>query len=178
MLEIHTTQTENNQHAVCRVPVYGKCSWPSSLLLVEALGHQLQQEDWERALATVPYVVVTDSKSLFDCLNKTVCTYTQADDKRTAIDIAILKDDLGLSGGHPRWIEGANTIADPLTKKMRGDFLRGVANKGFWTLSFAGHQKLRSEHDILLLCIDCEIKKGNTKCGRCESCIGFPLFLH
>eukprot|EP00435_Cladocopium_sp_Y103_P005667 s2718_g1.t2 len=123
-------KTVNTLSAECQSMVYavGMAHW-HRFLLVEALGHNLQQEDWERALSAVPYVAVTDSKSLFDCLNKTVCAYTQADDKRTAIDIAILKDDLGRSGGHPRWIEGSNMLADPLTKKMRGDFLRGAASE-------------------------------------------------
>ena len=110
------------------VHAVGMTHW-HRFLLIEALGHNLQQEDWERALSTIPYVAVTDSKRLFDCLNKTVRAYTQADDKRTAIDIVILKDDLGRSGAHRRWVEGSNMLADPLTKKMRGDFLRGVANK-------------------------------------------------
>ena len=95
---------------------------------------------------------MTDSKSLFDCLHKLICSYTQADDKRTAIDIAILKGDLQRSGGHARWIEGTNMIADPLTKKMKekmkGTFLRGIANDGLWSISFHGHQKLRDQYDV------------------------------
>eukprot|EP00435_Cladocopium_sp_Y103_P035126 s1424_g9.t1 len=102
-----------------------------------ANGHTIQ-DDW------------TSTRGI-STLNKDSWTGKTADDKRTAIDIAILKDDLSRSGGHPRWIEGSNMIADPLTKKMRGDFLRGVANQGFWTLSYAGHQKLKSEYDILLV---------------------------
>ena len=81
------------------------------------------------------------------------CTswYTQTDDKRTAIDIAILKGDLTRSGGHTRWIEGANMLADPLTKKMRSDFLRAVCKKGYWTFTHHGNQSLRKEFDLLLV---------------------------
>ena len=147
-------KTVNTLSAECQsmVQAVGTAHWHRFLLL-EALGHELKQDEWERQLASIPYVAITDSKSLFDCLNKTVCTYTQADDKRTAIDIAMLKDDLQKSGGHPRWIEGSNMLSDPLTKKMKGEFLRRVANNSFWALSFAGHEKLCAEHEILLICV-------------------------
>jgi len=142
-------KTVNTLSAECQAMVYavGNAHW-HRFVLVEALGHHLFGDDWERQLAAVPYVSVTDSKSLFDCLRKLICSYTQADDKRTAIDIAILKDDLQRSGGHARWIEGTNMIADPLTKKMKGTFLRGVANDGLWSISFHGHQKLRDQYDV------------------------------
>ena len=143
-------KTVNTLSAECQamVSAVGNAHWHRFLLL-EAVGYHLSGDDWEHQLAAVPYVSVTDSKSLFDCLHKLICSYTQADDKRTAIDIAILKDDLQRSGGHARWIEGTNMLADPLTKKMKGAFLRGVANDGLWSLSFHGHQKLRNQYDVL-----------------------------
>jgi len=79
-----------------------------------------------------------------------VCSYTQTEDKRTAIDIAILKGDLKKSGGHARWVVGNNMVADALTKRMRGDFLRAVCNKGKWTLTHHGSLWLRSDFDILM----------------------------
>ena len=143
-------KTVNTLSAECQAMVgaVGNAHWHRFLLL-EALGHSLSGDDWERQLAAIPYVSVTDSKSLFDCLHKLICSYTQADDKRTAIDIAILKDDLQRSGGHARWIEGTNMLADPLTKKMKSAFLRGVANDGLWSISFHGHQKLKDQYDVL-----------------------------
>lgn len=93
-----------------------------------------------------------DSKSLFDCLSKLVCTYTQVDDKRTAIDVAILKDEMHRSCGHIRWVEGTNMIADPLTKKMSSDFLRSVCNRGRWALTSLGHASLASAgHEVMIL---------------------------
>jgi len=62
-------------------------------------------------MASIPYVAVTGYK-LFDCVNKPVCTYTQTADKRTAIDIAILKDDLKRTGSHTRWVEGSNMLSN------------------------------------------------------------------
>ena len=81
----------------------------------------MSNEAWEATLSSIPYVAVTDSKSLYGCLAKLVCTYTQTDDKRTLIDIAILKDDL---------VQGRNMLCDPLTKRTKGQFLRSVSNTG------------------------------------------------
>ena len=144
-------KTVNTLSAECQSMVLGVGSvhWHRFLLL-EALGHQLNSSQWEAQLAAIPYVAVTDSRSLYDCLSKLVCSYTQTEDKRTAIDIAILKDDLKKSGGHARWIAGNNMVADALTKRMKGDFLRAVCNKGKWTLTHHGNQLLRSDFEILM----------------------------
>ena len=123
-------KTVNTLSAECQSMVLGVGSvhWHRFLLL-EALGHQLNSSQWEAQLAAIPYIAVTDSRSLYDCMNKLVCSYTQTEDKRTAIDIAILKDDLKKSGGHARWVAGNNMVADALTKRMKGDFLRAVCKK-------------------------------------------------
>ncbi|CAL1148194.1 unnamed protein product [Cladocopium goreaui] len=144
-------KTVNTLSAECQSMVLGVGSvhWHRFLLL-EALGHQLNSSQWEAQLAAIPYIAVTDSRSLYDCMNKLVCSYTQTEDKRTAIDIAILKDDLKKSGGHARWVAGNNMVADALTKRMKGDFLRAVCNKGKWTLTHHGNQLLRSDFEILL----------------------------
>ena len=107
--------------------------------------------DWERHLASIPYVSVVDSRSLYDCINKLVCTYAQVEDKRTAIDVAILKDDLCRSGGTLRWVAGDNMVADPLTKRMCSDFLRMICNTGMWSLSEDGHERQCTEHDVLIV---------------------------
>lgn len=113
----------------------GNAHWFRCLLL-EILGQTMSRQSWEGQLTSIPYVAVTDSKSLYDCLHKLVCAYTQTEDKRTAIDTAILKDDMQRTGGRARWIEGTNMIlCDPLAKKMKGCFLRQVADSGRWTLN-------------------------------------------
>ena len=96
---------------------------------------------------------MVDSRSLYDCLNKLVCTYAQVEDKRTAIDVAILKDDLYKTGGHLRWVDGTNMLADSLTKKMSSEFLRMICNHGLWSLNKSGHHKLASQYDLLMVTI-------------------------
>ena len=144
-------KTVNTLSSECQAMILGvgMVHWHRFLLL-EALGHKLTSSEWEQQLAEVPYVAVTDSKLLFDCLYKLVCAYTQTNDKRTAIDIAILKDDFG---GHTRWISGSNMIADCLTKKMRSDFLRMILDKGKWFLCHDGNVSLRSEAEILMVLV-------------------------
>ena len=42
---------------------------------MEASGDSCEDPDWEGALTRVPYLAVTDSKSLFDALSKQTCPY-------------------------------------------------------------------------------------------------------
>ena len=145
-------KTVNTLSAECQSLVHGigHIHWHRYLLL-ELMGTTMESKDWERHLAAIPYVSVVDSRSLYDCINKLVCTYSQVEDKRTAIDIAILKHDLYRSGGSLRWVAGDNMIADPLTKKMNSDFLRCVCNTGYWSLSETGHRTQCTTHDVLLV---------------------------
>ena len=144
-------KTVNTLSAECQslIQGIGQIHWHRYLLL-EILGTDMTDRDWEERLTAIPYVAVVDSKSLYDCMSKLVCTYSQVDDKRTAIDIAILKDDLNRTGGHLRWIEGSNMVTDPLTKRMNGEFLRGVCNQGHWALNSKGHSMLQ-QHELLYI---------------------------
>ena len=147
-------KTVNTLSAECQSLIHGVgyVHWHRFILL-EILGTDMSGQEWERKLTEIPYVAVVDSKSLYDCISKLVCTFSQVEDKRTAIDIAILKDDLARTGGHLRWVAGGNMITDPLTKKMNASFLRSVCDKGCWTLSSQGHEQLRNESEILLVMV-------------------------
>ena len=145
-------KTVNTLSAECQslVTGIGQIHWHRFLLL-EILGEDMSGQEWEKKLAAIPYVSVVDSRSLYDCMNKLVCTFSQVEDKRTAIDIAILKDDLYKTGGNLRWVAGSNMVADPMTKRMNSSFLRKICNEGFWSLSEAGHQRQCLENDVLLV---------------------------
>ena len=145
-------KTVNTLSAECQALIQGigQIHWHRYLLL-ELLGAPMSTTDWERHLASIPYVSVVDSRSLYDCINKLVCTYAQVEDKRTAIDVAILKDDLCRSGGTLRWVAGDNMVADPLTKRMCSDFLRMICNTGMWSLSEDGHERQCTEQDVLIV---------------------------
>lgn len=146
---------KNREHTVSRVSRHGPWSRIralASLLTFRSSWSSAEQNSshWETQLAAVPYIAVTDSRTLYDCMNKLVCSYTQSEDKRTAIDIAILKDDLKRSGGHAGWVADNNMVANALTERMTGIFLRVVCNKRKRTLTHHGNQLLRFDFELLM----------------------------
>eukprot|EP00435_Cladocopium_sp_Y103_P029748 s1932_g7.t1 len=145
-------KTVNTLSAECQALIHGvgQIHWHRYLLL-ELMGKDMRDKDWEERLTSIPYVSVVDSRSLYDCINKLVCTFSQVEDKRTAVDLAILKDDLNRTSGSLRWVAGTNMITDPMTKKMNSEFLRHVCNHGFWSLSEEGHTRQRENHELLLV---------------------------
>ena len=132
----------NTLAAECQALVagVGNAHWHRFIML-EAQGEAIKDQDWEEHVARIPYLAITDSKSLFDTLSKQNCPYSQVEDKRTAIDISIVKQELKGSGT-VRWIDGRNMISDSLTKNTGGSFLRFVMARGQWTLNELGFTKL------------------------------------
>ena len=143
----------NTLSAECQALVngIGNVHWHRFLLL-EARGDSCEDSDWEGALTKVPYLAVTDSKSLHDALSKQTCPYSQIDDKRTAIDISIVKHELA-KGGTVRWIDGRNMISDSLTKSTGGNYLRHVMMNGRWTLNELGFNTLSHEAESSQECL-------------------------
>ena len=114
--------------------------------------------DWERNLRAIPFLAVTDSKSLYDTLSKKTCPFSRIDDKRTAIDVSILKRDLE-GAGTVRWVDGRNMISDNLTKNTGGNYLRFVMSRGQWTLNEQGFTELEAHRtteptECLFMCPD------------------------
>ena len=54
--------------------------------------------------------------------------------KRTAIDLAVIKADLLETSGTIRWIDTRAMIADPLTKIHPAAYLRYVMGSGRWSI--------------------------------------------
>ena len=111
----------------------GGVHWQRFMLL-ESRGYVIGGQGWEEKLAELPFIAVTDSKSLYDTMSKCSNPATQVEDKRTAIDITILKNDMRRSKGQVRWIPGSVMISDALTKKMNAQGLRDLLNCGRWSL--------------------------------------------
>ena len=118
-------------------------------LVREAQGRPLDLGNWEEEVSQLPCIAVTDSKSLYDTIQKCCNTAAHIEDKRTAIDVTILKRDFRTTRGQVRWVEGARMVADSLTKKMGSSFLRDVMTKGRWSLSELGFKE--SSNSILFL---------------------------
>jgi hypothetical protein len=131
-------------------------SWCSSLAALPHPGDSWTRptlEDWETRIGEIPCIAVTDSKSLYDTIKKCCNTSAHIADKRTAIDVTILKRDFSRTKGQVRWIEGTRMISDSLTKKMGSHFLRKVMSTGTWSLSEIG---FREEQDALLFLVSTE----------------------
>eukprot|EP00438_Fugacium_kawagutii_P017712 Skav207315 [mRNA] locus=scaffold2296:325139:333057:+ [translate_table: standard] len=135
--------TVNTLSAECQslLEGIGNLHW-HRFLLAEAAGKHLSLSNWETQLKERPFIAVTDSKSLYDTVTKCRNSSAHIADKRTAIDLTILKSDLALTQGQLRWVGGTNLISDALTKKMNPTYLRKIMKAGKWTLTEAGHKEL------------------------------------
>lgn len=131
----------------------GNLHW-HRFLMAEVTAKDLNIDNWEAQLKDQPFIAVTDSRSLYDTINKCRNTSAHIDDKRTAIDLTILKGDLEKTGGQVRWVGGTNMVSDSLTKKMNPNFLRRVMSVGKWSLTETGHQTLLDLYALF-----------NLKCG-------------
>ena len=109
------------------------------LLFLEAFHGMLSLADWGRETSKLPFFAAVDSKSLYDALSKCASTVAYASDKRTAIDLSIIKSDLADTCGKIRWIDTRSMISDPLTKSHPGDYLRHVIRTGLWAVVEEGH---------------------------------------
>ena len=109
------------------------------LLFMEALFGDLSVSDWRSVAGRLPFLAAVDSKSLYDAVNKCACTASYVSDKRTAIDLAVIKSDLAETSGTIRWIDTRSMLSDPLTKQHPGTYLRYVLRQGFWSVMEEGH---------------------------------------
>ncbi|CAE7233307.1 unnamed protein product [Symbiodinium sp. CCMP2456] len=131
------------------------------LLFMEALFGDLSVTDWRAVAGRLPFLAAVDSKSLYDAVNKCACTASYVSDKRTAIDLAVIKSDLTETSGTIRWIDTRSMLSDPLTKQHPGAYLRYVLRNGFWSVMEEGHalqakaleREARRAHENLFITI-------------------------
>jgi len=108
--------------------------------------------DWETMLVPLEFGIVTDAKSVYDAFTASNHS-TSSTDKRTCIDLAIIREYLRRHNGCIRWIDGSVQLADSLTKHMTTDFLRSVLYRGSY--------QLQEEYDTLNL--RCKAKEEKLK---------------
>ena len=127
-------KTVNTLSAECQSLVHGVGSlqW-HRLLMLESLHNRYTTRQWEQQLTRLPFIAVVDSKSLYDVISKCTNPASHIEDKRTAIDVAILKDDFK-TGGQIRWVDTRAMLTDPLTKQGAANYLRHVMQKGEWSV--------------------------------------------
>ena len=111
----------------------GSIHW-HRLLFLEAFYGMLSTARWREESRKIPFLAAVDSKSLYDAANKCTSTTAYISDKRTAIDLAVIKADLLETSGTIRWIDTRAMIADPLTKAHPATYLRYVMSVGKWSI--------------------------------------------
>lgn len=110
------------------------CEW-STLFLSEALdGPAFPLTFWNHKNRRV-VMMLTDCKSLYDHLISQ--SAPTLDDRRTAIDIVILRDSIDRLGAMLRWIPTDRMLADSLTKESADayDLIRGCIRAGMYQVS-------------------------------------------
>eukprot|EP00435_Cladocopium_sp_Y103_P049590 s3051_g15.t1 len=159
--------TVNTLSAECQAMLQGvgALHW-LRFMIQEIHGKELHLETWEKKIGEIPCIAVTDSKSLYDTITKCCNTGAHIEDKRTAIDVTILKRDFIRTQGQVRWIEGTRMISDSLTEKMGSVFLRKVMISGKWSLSELGFQE---EHNALLYLISAKESLAGVSAGMKET---------
>ena len=106
------------------------------LVLAEALDGPYNLSDVDLVLKRRKPVGVSDCRSLYDHLN-TIGNGGTIDDKRTAIDIAIIRQSIKRCGLEPRWCPTGHMVADAFTKDKGEplDLLRSVIRQGRYQLA-------------------------------------------
>ena len=129
--------------------------WPAQLASerVLALAKDTSSQELQECLAIV------DAKSLFDHLSK---ESIGGQDKRTAIEIQIIRQELAQMHGEVRWIDHPAMLADPLTK-VRG------STKALHDMLSSGAFGIVAEVDHMAHRKEIKASKVNRKLGSCGS---------
>ena len=92
----------------------GTVEW-LNLLLAEALDGSFAPSLGRSLMSRRPAILATDCKSLYDHLISP-SSPTAVDDRRTSIDIVIIRESIKLTASQIRWLPTNRMIADGLTK--------------------------------------------------------------
>ena len=113
----------------------GTIEW-LNLMLSEVLDGPFVPKDARTMLQKRPPVLATDCKSLYDHLISP-SSPTSIDDRRTSIDVVIIRESLKVTGGSIRWLPTNRMLADGLTKDKLDpiDLLRACIRKGTYQIS-------------------------------------------
>lgn len=113
----------------------GSVEWVN-LLLCEALDGPFNPRESRSRLSRRPPVLATDCKSLFDHLTSPSAP-TAVEDRRTSIDIVIIRESLAITQGIVRWLPTDRMLADGLTKDKQDpiDLLRSCIRTASYQIS-------------------------------------------
>lgn len=109
------------------------CEWANLLFTEAIVGFRCPQTFWQNLGTKI--IMLTDCKSLFDHLNSP--STPALDDRRTSIDIIIIKDSIRRLEASLRWIPTNRMLADSMTKESADalDLLRACVRSSRYQIS-------------------------------------------
>ena len=129
--------------------------WVRALWSEMVLGLRLRE--WREQENVPPLISFMDSKGNYDHLHNE--TIGPSEDRRSAIDLASIREDLSRPQIFLRWVDGKAQVADALTKLHgAGDLLRAVCRPAFTVLVEAPE------------IMDARLQKRKSVTGYRESC--------
>ena len=113
----------------------GLAEW-MSLMVCEALHGSIDLRESGKWLGKVPIIGITDCKSLYDAVHSP-SSPSKVDDKRVAIDLAIIRQSVERTKMQVRWCPTELMLADALTKDQAdpADLLRAALHGGRYQLA-------------------------------------------
>lgn len=114
----------------------GTVEWVSLLLSEIIDGPFKDMRTCKDALTLRPPILVTDCKSLYDHLMSPSAP-TSIEDRRTSIDVVIIRDSIRAMAGSLRWVPTNRMLADALTKDQGDplDLLRACIKSSSYQIS-------------------------------------------
>ena len=113
----------------------GTVEW-MSLILTECLDGSFSMHECRDMLARRPPLIVTDCKSLYDHLTSPSAP-TAVEDRRTSIDITIIRESIKATQAFVRWVPTNRMLADGLTKDLGDpmDLMRSCIRNATYQIS-------------------------------------------
>ena len=90
----------------------------------------------DQALSTIPSVMITDSKNLFDSVVRIESSGLQLEEKRLAIEVLSIRERVSAAGVLYKWVDSDQQLGDPLSKPFVYDSMLVILQKGKLCLEF------------------------------------------
>ena len=119
----------------------GTAEW-LSLLMSDVMDGPINPHEARQLLCRRSPILATDCKSLYDHLVSPSAP-TSIEDRRTSIDVVIVRESMKTSNGQVRWLPTDRMIADGLTKNKLDpvDLLRSCIRQGTSQISAEDQQQ-------------------------------------
>ena len=123
--EVQMSGNALDQHEFCKLFM---------IIMEEPNKIDLRQPD--NVLRSQESCLISDSKNVYDGLEKVETSGLQMEERRTAIELLGIKERLAQANIRCRWVSGDQELADGLTKPWQGEQLVKALQKTRWSIIF------------------------------------------